>query len=85
MNMISSSTDDMSKGKAIVDTPSSSPLEALYDAIQSTFDSYIDDHHLVALDAYRLPYWLDSPPSTIDYLLQTFPSDESIMEIMSSD
>ena len=67
--MISSTVDDMSKGKTIVDAPFLIPLEELYDAIQSTSNSYLDDHHLVALDPYRLPYWLDSPPPHLDYLL----------------
>ena len=79
VNMISSTADDISKGKTIVDVPSLSPPEALYDAIQSTSNSYIDDHHLVASDPYYLPYWLDYPPPSLDYLLQTFPLDESIM------
>ena len=48
VNMISSIADDMQKGKTIADVPCMSPLEALYDAIQSTSDAYIDDHHLVA-------------------------------------
>ena len=38
MTMISSTASDMSKGKAIAETPSLSPFEALYDGIQSTFD-----------------------------------------------
>ena len=57
----------------------------MYEAIQSVSDAYIDDHHLVASDTYYLPYCLDSPLSTLDYLSQTFLSDESIMEIMSLD
>ena len=48
VNMISSIVDDMQKGKTIADVPGMSPPEALYDAIQSTSDAYIDDHHLVA-------------------------------------
>ena len=75
----------MSKGKEIVESSSMSPHEALYDSIQSVSDAYIDDHQLVALDPYHLPYWLDSPLLTLDYLSDTFPSDESIMEIMSLD
>ena len=39
----------------------------------------------MASDPYHLPYWLDSPIPTLDYLSNTFPSDESIMEIMSVD
>ena len=85
MNMISSTTDDRSKGKAIVDKISMSPPKSLYDSIQSTSDGYIDDHHLVASHPYHIPYWLDSPPPTLDDLSHTFPSNESIMEIMSLD
>ena len=57
----------------------------MYDAIQSNFDAYIDNQHLVASDPYRLCYWPNYPLPTLDYLLQYFPSDESIMEIMSWD
>ena len=32
---------------------------------------------------YHLPYWLEPSLPTLDYLTQTFPSDESIMDIMS--
>ena len=49
--------------------PSMSPLKALYHAIQSDSDAYIDDRHLVALDPYHIPYWIDSPLPTLDYLL----------------
>ena len=83
VNMISSTASDMSKGKKIVDTPYLSPPKTLYDAIQSISDEYIVDHHLVASYIYHLPYWLDSPLPTLDYLLQNFPSDDSIMEIVS--
>ena len=75
----------MSKGKEIVEIPSLSPHEALYDSIQSVSNSYIDDHHLVASYPYHMPYWLDSPHLTLDYLSWIFPSDESIMEVMSLD
>ena len=85
VNMLSSTTCDISKGKAIVETPSLSPSKALYHCIQSASDAYIDEHHLVASYPYHLPYWLDSPLLTLNYLLNNFPSDESIMEIMSSD
>ena len=34
-------------------------------------------------DPYHLPYWIDSPLPTQDYLLQDFSSDESIVKIMS--
>ena len=74
-------TRGKSKGKEIAESFSLSPHEA----IQSIYDSYINDHHLVASDIYHLPYWLDSPLPNLGYLSQTFPSDESIMEIMSLD
>ena len=45
----------------------------------------MDNHHLVALDPYHIPYWLDSPLPILDYLLQNFLSNDSIMEIMSWD
>ena len=61
INMISSKTRGMSKGKQIIELSSLSPHEALYDAIQYVSDSYIDGHHLVASDPYHLPYWIDSP------------------------
>ena len=64
--MISSTSSDMSKGKEIVDTHSMTPIEALYHAIQSTFD---------ASDSYHVRYWLDSPLPTLDYLLQTYLSN----------
>ena len=48
VNMISSTIGGMSKGKEIVEMPSLSMHETLYDAIQSISDAYIDDHHLVA-------------------------------------
>ena len=85
VNMISSTNGGMSKGKYIVETPSLGPHESLYHAIQSTFDAYFDDQNLVTSDPYHLPYWLDSPLPTLDYLSQTFPLDESIMEVMSLD
>ena len=75
----------MSKCKEIVELPSLSPHEALYDAIQFVSYAYIADHHLVASDPCHLPYWLDFPLPTLDYLSQNFPLDESIMEIMSLD
>ena len=60
VNMISSITSGTSKGKEIFETPSLSPHEALYNAIQYTSDAYVDEQHLVASDPYHLPYWLDS-------------------------
>ena len=48
VNMISSTTEGMSKEKEIAEIPSLHLHEALYDSIQSISDAYIDDHHLVA-------------------------------------
>jgi len=59
-----------------------SPAEAKYDAIQSASPS-LDDQHLVVPNSYSLPSWLNSLSSTFDYILRFFPSDESIMEIIS--
>jgi hypothetical protein len=50
-----------------------SRVEATYNAIQSTSPSF-DDQHLVALDSYYLPSWLNSLSSCFDYLLHIFPS-----------
>ena len=41
----------------------------MYDAIQSIFDDHVDDLHLVALDPYHLPYWLEPSLPTLDYLM----------------
>ena len=72
------------KGKQVVESSSRSQYEVVYDAIQSIFDAHIDDLHLVASDPYHLPYWLEPSLPTLDYLSQTFSSDETIMEIMST-
>jgi hypothetical protein len=64
------------------DTMPLSPAEAEYNAIQSTSPS-LDDQHLLASTSYSLPSWLDSLSSTFDYILHIFPSDESIMEMLS--
>jgi hypothetical protein len=69
---------------ALCDTMPLSPAEASYDAIQSTSPS-LDNQHLLASDTYSLPSWLDCLSSTFDYILQIFPSDESIMEMLSID
>jgi hypothetical protein len=53
-----------------------------YEAIQSTSPSP-DDQHLLVYNSYSLPSWLDSLSSTFDYILQIFPSDESIMEMLN--
>ena len=56
----------------------------MYDVVQSISDDHIDDLHLVASDPYPLPYWLEPSLPTLDYLFHTFPSDESITKIMST-
>ena len=67
----------------------SHPLLALMkhfnDVVQYASNVHYDDLHLVALDPYHLPYWLEPSLRVLDYLSETFPSDESIMEIMSTD
>ena len=58
--------------------------EATYDAIQPiNFNLDYDDIQLVASDPFSLPSWLGSPPPSFDYLLNNFPLDESIIEVMS--
>ena len=64
--MISSFNYDP-KGKQVVVTSSLNPHEAVYDAIESVFDVPTDDLHLVALDPYHLPYWLEPSLPTLDY------------------
>jgi hypothetical protein len=66
------------------DTMPLSPAEAAYVAIQSASPS-LDNPHLLAPDAYSMSSWLDSLSSAIDYISQIFPSDESIMEMLSID
>ena len=73
------------KGKQVVESTSLSPHEEMYDTIQTFFDDHTDDLHLVASDPYQLPYWLEPSLPVLDYLSETFSSDESIMEIMSTD
>ena len=60
-----------------------SPHEEMYKVIQTLSDDHTNDLHLVNSDPLHLPYWLEPSFPTLDYLSQTFPSDESIMEIMS--
>ena len=60
-----------------------SPHEEMYNVIQTLFDDHTNELHLVSSDAYHLPYWLEPSLPILNYLSQTFPSDESIMEIMS--
>jgi hypothetical protein len=66
------------------DTMPLSLAEAAYVAIQSASPSPNDSHSL-APDAYSVPSWLDSLSSIIDYISHIFPSDESIMEMLSID
>ena len=73
------------QGTNVVESTSLSPHEAMYDTIQTYFDDHTDDLHLVALDPYHLPYWLEPSLPILDYLFETFPSDESIIEIMNTD
>ena len=60
-----------------------SPHEEMYNTIQTLSDDQNDDLHLVASDPYHLPYWLEPSLLVLDYLFETFPSDESIMDIMN--
>ena len=83
VNMISSFDYDP-KGKQIVESTLLSPHEEMYNVIQTLFDEQTDELHLMALDPYHLSYWLEPSLPILDYLSQTFPSDESIMEIMST-
>ena len=57
----------------------------MYDTIQTCSDDHTNELHLVASDPYHLPYWLEPSLLVLDYLSMTFPFDESIMEIMSTD
>jgi hypothetical protein len=66
------------------DTMPLSPAEAAYIAIQSASPSSNNSHSL-APDTYLVPSWLDSLSSVVDYISHIFPSDESIMEILSID
>ena len=71
VNMISTFGYDP-KGNQVVEASSLISHEAVYDVIQSVFDTHIDDLHLVASDPYHLPYWLEHSLPTLDYLSQTF-------------
>ena len=72
------------KCKQVLETFSLSLHEPVYDSIQSISNVPTDDLHLVASDPYHLPYWLEPSLPTLDYLSHTFPSDESIIEIMNT-
>ena len=78
------SSNCLYKWKSLVDSTSLSHFEEMYQAIQSTSHPTINDHILVALETYHLPYWLETPPY-IYYILHTLPSNETIMEVMSLD
>jgi hypothetical protein len=67
---------------ALGDTMPLSLAETSYVSIQSASPSS-DDQHLLAPDSYPMPLWLNSLSSVIDYISQIFPSDESIIEILS--
>jgi len=69
---------------ALGDAMPLSHFEASYDAIQST-SPCLDDQHLFASNTYSLPSWLDSFSSAFDYILRIFPSEKSIMEMISID
>ena len=56
----------------------------MYDTIQTCSDDHTDDIHLVALNPYHLPYWLEPSLPILDYLSENFPSDKSIIEIMNT-
>jgi hypothetical protein len=66
------------------DTMPLSPAEDTYVAIQYASPS-LDNPHLLAPDAYSMSSWLDSLSSAIDYISHIFPSNESIMEMLSID
>jgi hypothetical protein len=59
-----------------------SPAEASYVFIQSSSSS-MDDQHLLAPNTYSMPSWLNSLSSSFEYISHIFPSDESIMEMIS--
>ena len=83
VNMISSFNYDP-KGKQVVEKSSLSSHGAVYDVIQYVSDVPMDDLHLVASYPYHLPYWLEPSLPILDYLSHTFPSNESIIEIMNT-
>jgi hypothetical protein len=66
------------------DTMPLSLVEATYVAIQSASPS-LENPHLLAPNAYLIPSWLDTLSSAIDYISHIFPSEESIMEMLSID
>ena len=60
------------KGKHVVESTSWSSHEAMYDTIKTFSDDHIDDLHLVSLDPYHLPHWLEPSLPILDYLSYTF-------------
>jgi hypothetical protein len=69
---------------ALGDTMPLRPYETSCVSIQYVSPSS-DDQHLLAPDTYSMPSWLNSLSSKIDYISQIFPSNESIMEMLSLD
>jgi hypothetical protein len=69
---------------ALGDTMPPILAETSYVSIQSTSPSSYDQH-LLAPDGYSMQSRLISLPSAIDYISPIFPSDESIMEMLSID
>jgi hypothetical protein len=66
------------------DTMPLSPSKTSYVSIQFASPSS-DDQHLLAPDSYSIPSRLNSLSSSFDYISPIFPSDESILEILSVD
>ena len=56
----------------------------MYNVVQYFSNDHTDDLHPMASGPYHLPYWLEPSLPTLDYFSLTFSSDESIMEIMST-
>ena len=56
----------------------------MYNVIQTLPDDHTDELHLMASYPYHLLYWLEPSLPILDYLFDTFPFDESIMKIMST-
>jgi hypothetical protein len=69
---------------ALGDTMPLSPAKTSYIVVQSVSPS-LDDQHLLAPDNYSMPSRLSSLSSAIDYISPIFPSDESLMEMLSID
>ena len=58
--------------------------EEMYNIIQTLSDDHTDELHLVDSNPYHLPYCLEPSLPILDYLSNTFPFDDSIMEIMNT-